>query len=139
MQKQEMTIGRLAKVAGVGIETIRYYQRRELLPTPKVAYGAFRLYPVGLADRIRFIKRAQDLGFTLDEIAELLTLEDGENRRAIRQVASSRLLLIHTKIADLRRMENVLTHLIHECEGTSALNPCPIIATLGDQRLPERH
>ncbi|MFL6621481.1 MAG: MerR family transcriptional regulator [Sulfurifustaceae bacterium] len=125
-----LTIGRLARAADVGIETIRYYQRRKLLPLPARADSAFRKYPAALVDRIRFIKRAQELGFTLEEIGALLELEDGKNRRAIRKVAAARLTQIRTRIADLTRMEHTLSHLIEHCEATGQAQPCPIIATL---------
>jgi MerR family mercuric resistance operon transcriptional regulator len=85
-----LTIGRLARAADVGVETIRYYQDRQLLPVPQ-ADGAFRYYPMSLVERIRFIKRAQELGFSLEEVKELLQLEDGTDRRSIRRVASTRL------------------------------------------------
>jgi Hg(II)-responsive transcriptional regulator len=123
------TIGRLAKAAGVGVETIRYYQQRELLPVPQ-RDGGFRHYPAGLADRVRFIKRAQELGFSLDEIAELLRLEDGANRGSIRRIAADRLAQIEAKLGDLRRMHKLLRHLLDACEHTRAELPCPIIATL---------
>lgn len=126
---ESLTIGRLARAAGVGVETIRYYQQRALLPVPASA-GAIRHYPVGLAERIRFIKRAQELGFSLDEIAELLRLEDGSNRGSIRRIASDRLNQIERKLADLKRMQRVLKHLVAECEHTHGDLPCPIIATL---------
>jgi MerR family mercuric resistance operon transcriptional regulator len=125
-----LTIGRLARAAGVGIETIRYYQRRNLLPQPEPEHSAFRRYPASLVQRIHFIKRAQDLGFSLDEIAELLELEDGKNRRSIRSLAGTRLQQIQAKIADLQRMEGALHHLIRQCAGTGQSEPCPIIATL---------
>ena len=86
----QLTIGKLARAAGVGIETIRYYQQRDLLPVPP-ASGAFRHYPMTLVARIRFIKRAQELGFSLDEISELLRLEDGTDRSSIRRITSDRL------------------------------------------------
>ncbi len=124
-----LTIGRLARSAGVGVETIRYYQQRGLLPLPATV-GAYRHYPVALAERIRFIKRAQELGFSLDEIAELLRLEDGIDRSSIRQIASDRLQQIELKLSDLRRMQKVLRHLVTECEHTRTDLPCPIIATL---------
>lgn len=130
MHASELTIGRLARAADVGIETIRYYQRRNLLPTPDPEGGAFRYYPAELIDRIRFIKRAQDLGFSLDEIFTLLQLEDGADRKAIRQTAGERLAEIRNKIADLQRMEGVLAHLIHECQATGRTKSCPIIAAL---------
>lgn len=126
---ESLTIGRLARVAGVGVETIRYYQLRGLLPVPS-AVGAFRYYPVQLVDRIRFIKRAQELGFSLDEIIELLRLEDGTDRSSIRRIAGDRLGQIEHKLDDLKRMQKVLKHLITECEHTRADLPCPIIATL---------
>ncbi|MGA2549531.1 MAG: MerR family DNA-binding protein [Burkholderiaceae bacterium] len=133
MSKQVLTIGRLAKAAGVGIETIRYYQRRGLLPVPSLASGAFRQYPVALVDRIGFIKRAQDLGFSLEEISELLALGEGDDRPAIRDLAGQRVLEIRARIEDLKRMEAALSHLIHECEGTQDLKPCPIISTLAGE------
>jgi len=124
-----LTIGRLARAAGVGVETIRYYQQRGLLPLP-ATIGAYRHYPVTLIERIRFIKRAQELGFSLDEIAGLLRLEDGVDRSSIRQIASDRLKQIEVKLSDLRRMQKVLKHLVTECAHTRADLPCPIIATL---------
>ncbi len=124
-----LTIGRLARAAGVGIETVRYYQQRELLPIP-AARGTFRHYPPELVERIRFVKRAQDLGFSLDEIASLLRLHDGSDRASIRNIANARLAQIGAKLADLRRMERALRHLVAECEHTKANLPCPIIETL---------
>ena len=126
---ESLTIGRLARAAGVGVETIRYYQQRALLPVPSTV-GAFRHYPVELVARICFIKRAQELGFSLDEITELLRLEDGAHRIAIRRIASDRLGQIEQKLADLKRMQKVLKHLVAECEHTRSDLPCPIIATL---------
>lgn len=130
MNAQKLTIGKLAKAADVGVETVRYYQRRKLLPVPPSGDSAFRFYPTELIDRIRFIKRAQQLGFSLDEIEMLLQLEDGKNREAIREVAQVKLTRIHEKIADLQRMETVLSHLVCECEATGKAQPCPIIAAL---------
>ena len=131
LPSKHLTIGRLAKAANVGIETIRYYQRLDLLPTPEPTEGgAFRHYPLTLVDRIRFIKRSQDLGFSLDEISALLKLEDGKNRKAIRSVATTHLADIARRIEDLQRMHRVLTHLVHDCEATGKAKPCPIIAAL---------
>jgi Hg(II)-responsive transcriptional regulator len=124
-----LTIGRLAKAADVGIETVRYYQQRKLLPVP-VARGAFRYYEPTIANRIRFIKRAQELGFSLDEIAQLLQLQDGIDRRAIRRISSQRLGQIEAKLTDLKRMQRALKHLLVECEETGFDHPCPIIETL---------
>jgi len=126
-----LTIGRLANAADVGVETIRYYQERGLLPIP-VAQGAYRRYSADLVGRIRFIKRGQELGLTLAEIAELLRLEDGADRPSIRRIANTRLVQINHKIADLERMRDVLSHLVDQCEHTKKHLPCPIIATLAN-------
>lgn len=124
-----LTIGKLAKAAGVGVETIRYYQQLSLLPVPESG-GAYRYYPLALVNRIRFIKRAQDLGFSLAEVADLLSLEEGIDRSSIRRIASERLEQIQSKLTDLNRMKKVLSQLIHECEDTGSEQPCPIILTL---------
>jgi Hg(II)-responsive transcriptional regulator len=133
-----LTIGKLACAAGVGVETVRYYQRRKLLPAPGSPDGAFRTYPPELADRIRFIKRAQELGFSLEQVATLLQLEDGSDRPAVRQLAADKLAHIRAKIADLAKMEAVLAHLIHECEASGQAKPCPIIAALAGDTVPSR-
>lgn len=125
----QYTIGQLAKAAGVGVETVRYYQRRDLLPVPQVATG-FRTYPASLAERIRFIKRAQELGFSLDEIANLLMLEDGNDKHAIRELAQERLLQVQAKLTDLHKMEDMLTQLIHQCVSSAQQAQCPIIQAL---------
>lgn len=124
-----LTIGRLARAADVGVETIRYYQDRQLLPVPP-SDGAFRYYPLSVVERIRFIKRAQELGFSLEEVRELLQLEDGADRVSIRRVAGERLSQIEAKLADLKRMQRVLKDLLTECEHTRAGLPCPIIGTI---------
>ena len=92
--------------------------------------GAFRYYPSSLIERIRFIKRAQELGFSLDEIGELLQLEDGADRRSIRRVAGDRLSQIEAKLADLKRMQRVLKKLLTECQHTKSELPCPIIGSI---------
>jgi len=130
---ESLTIGRLARAADVGVETVRYYQERKLLPVPP-STGGFRHYPVSLVDRIRFIKRAQELGFSLEEVSELLHLEEGTDRASIRHLATNRLSQIEHKLTDLRRMQRVLKHLVSQCEHTSADLPCPIIDTLAATR-----
>ena len=124
-----LTIGRLAKASAVGIETVRYYQRRGLLPVPR-ASGAVRYYPVDLVRRIGFIKKAQTLGFSLKEIATLLDLADGRNRRAVQSVTAARLAEVETKLADLTRMQAALADLLHLCRMTGQSLPCPIIDAL---------
>ena len=134
MPNAGLTIGDVADAAGVGIETIRYYERRGLVPQPGKAAGAYRRYGAGHVDRIRFIKRAQALGFSLEEVESLLELEDGADRRSIRRIAAARLEDTRRRIADLRRIEGVLAHLLHECEAHAKAHHCPIIAaiTTGD-------
>ena len=129
LAESSLTIGRLARAADVGVETIRYYQDRKLLPVP-ASDGAFRYYPMSLVERIRFIKGAQELGFSLEEVRELLELEDGTDRRSIRRVAADRLSQIEAKLADLKRMQRVLKDLLIKCEHTQAGVPCPIIGTI---------
>lgn len=137
MDISALTIGKLARAANVGIETVRYYQQRELLPVP-ASRGAFRYYPASAVDRIRFIKRAQELGFTLDEIAELLRLQDGTDRAQLRELASAKANEIAQKLADLGRMHDVLVHLVDACAHTAGNHPCPIIETLaGDHHMPD--
>jgi Hg(II)-responsive transcriptional regulator len=135
MNQPGLTIGRLARAANVGIETIRYYQRRELLSTPDNGESTFRVYPVEMVDRIQFIRRAQELGFSLEEIGTFLRLEDGADRKAIRKVAADRLSEIRSKIEDLQRMEQVLSRLVSECEATGRAKPCPVIAALSGERM----
>ncbi|MFT3905902.1 MAG: MerR family DNA-binding protein [Steroidobacteraceae bacterium] len=124
-----LTIGKLAHAAQVGVETVRYYQRLKLLPTP-AAQGAYRRYPAGLIGRIRFIKRAQELGFSLAEVGELLKLQRGGSRNAVRGIATRRLLGIQAKISDLQRMRAALEHLLHECRSVDQTAACPIIEAL---------
>lgn len=126
----QYTIGQLAKAAGVGVETIRYYQRRGLLAVPDVSSG-FRTYPFADAERIRFIKRAQELGFSLEEISHLLMLEDSNDKPAIRDIASERLDQVRAKLADLKKMETMLTQLIDACASAPQQAQCPIIKALG--------
>ena len=132
MDDLSLTIARLAEAADVGVETVRYYERRGLIAKPSRKVGAYRRYDSRHAARIRFIKRAQELGFTLDEIASLLELEDGTDRAAIRRIAGERLEQIRARVADLRRIEKALTHVLHECEKTGMAAHCPIIAAIAD-------
>lgn len=105
-----------------------------MLPVPPNT-GSFRQYPISLVDRIQFIKRAQGLGFLLDEIADLLALHDGANREKIRAITAERLAQIETKIAGLDRMRHALCDLLTICEQTGYEHPCPIIETLADSHL----
>jgi MerR family mercuric resistance operon transcriptional regulator len=128
--RDSMTIGTLAQSADVGVETIRYYQRRGLLPQPARQYGSIRRYGSADAARLRFIRRAQELGFTLEEIGELLKLQDGADRRAIRRIARARLAQVESRVADLQRMRRVLQHVIDDCEHEPGAPRCPIIEAI---------
>ncbi len=125
-----LTIGNVAESAGVGVETIRFYERKGLITQPSKALGGYRRYDAGHVDRIRFIKRAQALGFSLEEVASLLKLEDGTDRRTIRRIAALRLEETRHRIADLRRIEHVLAHLLHDCEAHARAPRCPIISAI---------
>ena len=126
----ELTIGRLAEAAGVNVETIRYYQRRGLLDEPERPLGGHRRYAPAAVKRVGFVKRAQQLGFTLEEVKGLLQLEDGQNCRETRLLAEHKLVVIEGRIADLNRMRRLLKGLIVECEKGKRPRSCPIIATL---------
>jgi Hg(II)-responsive transcriptional regulator len=130
MSEASFTIGDVARAAGVGVETVRYYERRGLVAQPGRSLGAYRHYGSGHVDRIRFIKRAQELGFNLEEIETLLELQDGTDRRSIRRIAAKRLEETRRRIADLLRIERVLGHLLHECEDHGRSPRCPIIAAI---------
>ena len=124
-EPQSYTIGRLAEAGGVGVETIRFYQRKGLLETPARA-DAIRRYGAEDLRRLRFIRQAQTAGFTLEEIGELLTLDAGEDRGRARELAQARLLALDQKIADLERARDSLKRLARQCASGSA-GPCPII------------
>lgn len=125
-----MTIGRLAKAASVNVEAIRYYQRIGLVPTPQRSYGSFRRYSEASLQRLRFIKRAQQLGFTLDEVAVLLDLSDGAHCEETRALAERKLAVAERKLADLTAIRDVLGELITACRRGSPATGCPIIESL---------
>jgi MerR family mercuric resistance operon transcriptional regulator len=130
MQGANYTIAGLAQAAGVGVETVRYYERRRLIAQPTRMAGSYRRYGGDHVHRIRFIRRAQELGFNLEEIESLLELEDGTDRRTIRRIAGTRLAEIRRRLADLKQMEHALSHLLHECEAHKKAPHCPIIAAI---------
>ncbi len=129
VREVSLTIGALAAAAEVGVETVRYYQRRDLLAVPRSAAG-YRRYGADAVARLRFIRRAQTLGFTLDEIAELLQLQDGTDRASVRRIAQARLAQLQVRLEDMQRMAHTLEHLIHECALAGRAPRCPIIASI---------
>jgi MerR family mercuric resistance operon transcriptional regulator len=126
------TIGTLARAASVGVETVRYYQRRGLTKEPPRPAGAgqaggVRRYDEGDLRRLRFIKNAQTAGFTLDQIGELLALDATDDRRRARDLARARVVLLDEKIAALQAARGALSHLADLCESAES-GPCPIIS-----------
>jgi MerR family mercuric resistance operon transcriptional regulator len=122
---QSLTIGKLAAAGGVGVETVRYYQRRGLLETP-ARDRDIRRYGSDDLRRLRFIRQAQAAGFTLEEIRELLDLDASEDRSRARELANARVKALDAKIAELGRARNALRRLAQEC-GSGAAGPCPIL------------
>ena len=127
-----LAIGSFAKAADVNVETIRFYQRKGLLPEPVRPPGSIRRYGQADVDRVRFVKSAQRLGFSLDEIAQLLRLEDGTNCHDAAEIAAQRLGDVRKRLNDLLRVEVVLSGLIRECRLRPDSVSCPLIAALQD-------
>ena len=128
---QQLTISRLAKLGGVNLETVRYYERRGLLPKPPRTQAGYRQFPPDTAERLRFIKRAQELGFSLEEVAELLALriEPKQNRAGVRARAEAKIADIEGKIKTLAAMKRTLRGLVDQCEQCGSAE-CPILASL---------
>ena len=128
--KTGATIGALAETAGVNVETIRFYQRKGLMPEPEKPYGSIRRYGATELARVRFIKSAQRLGFSLEEIGELLKLEDGARCSEARQLAEQKLVDVRQKLSELQRIESVLAGLVARCSAVRGRVNCPLIASL---------
>lgn len=124
-----MTIGKLAKAAGVGVETVRYYQRRRLLGEPGRPAGGVRRYGDDAVARIRFIRRAQEVGFALEDVKVLLVLGETPDCRGARALAAKKLGLVESRIRDLERMRQALGVLIQQCDA-GGTRSCPIIKNL---------
>jgi MerR family transcriptional regulator, mercuric resistance operon regulatory protein len=127
---KSLTIGAFAKATGVGVETIRYYQQRGLLPTPDRPYGGIRRYGSADVARVKFVKAAQKLGFSLDEVAQLLKLEDGTHCGEAAALAALRLADVEQRLSDLARMAAALSRLVGECEAHEGRVSCTLIAAL---------
>ncbi len=127
-----MNIGQLARAAGIPIDTIRYYEREQVLPPPRRRANGYREYGPGDAQRLRFIRRAKELGFALDEIRGLLALSDtrGADMAQVRVAAREKLDLVQARIAELERVRDALRGLVDACPGHGALDACPIMAAL---------
>lgn len=127
---KSLAIGAFAKATGVSVETIRYYQQRGLLPTPARPYGGVRRYGSADVARVKFVKAAQKLGFSLDEVAQLLKLEDGTHCSEAAELAALRLADVEERLSDLARMAAALSKLVGECEAHEGRVSCPLIAAL---------
>lgn len=125
-----LTIGALAEAAGVNVETIRFYQRKGLMLEPARPLGGIRRYGGSDLARVRFIKSAQRLGFSLDEVADLLKLEDGSHCTEAREQAERKLIDVRARLADLNRIEAVLQGLVDRCCAASGQVRCPMIDAL---------
>ena len=130
--KPSFTIGAIAKRVGVAIDTIRYYEREGLLPQPARRASGYRSYDDSAIAQLLFIRRAKSLGFTLDEIRDLLALSADRQRgvRAVKQRALQRLAAIDTRIAEMQRVRDGLEQLVEACPGHGAPEQCPILRAL---------
>ncbi|MBI2362917.1 MAG: MerR family transcriptional regulator [Elusimicrobia bacterium] len=131
-----LTAGTLAKAGGVNIQTVRYYERRRLLLPGRRTDSGYRLYAPEAVRVLRFIKNAQELGFTLVEVAGLLRLRVGRRSQcgAVRRSAEARLKVVHGKIAALRAMEGILRRLVRTCAAKATTASCPILDSLEGER-----
>ena len=127
-----LTIGQLAATAGVHVETVRYYQRESLMPTPRRVYGSIRRYGVDDVRRLRFIKRAQGLGFSLEEIATLLAVDSEGHCAETRELAVAKLALVDAKLHDLRAMRSALAGMVMQCSTSGDVAHCPAVEALLD-------
>jgi MerR family copper efflux transcriptional regulator len=134
-----MKIGEVADRGGVNLQTIRYYEREGLLPAPPRMASGYRLFNQDTVRRVRFIKRAQELGFTLAEIRELLTLRIDESRSSaeVRAIAQAKIADIDNKVRHLDAMKRALTHLTDRCSGHLPATECPILESLASDEVLE--
>ena len=133
-----LTIGKVARRAGVGVETLRFYEREGLIDEPPRTESGYRQYPEETVPRVRFIRRAKELGFTLKEIKELLSLRVGPRSScgAVRKRSEAKVRDIQEKIRTLRRMEKALMKLVDACKQRSSTGECPILDALDSEVKP---
>lgn len=127
---QVLTIAGVARDAAVNVETIRFYQRKGLMPEPRKPLGGIRRYGPSDVARVLFIKSAQRIGFTLEEVAQLLKLDDGTHCNEAQEIAEHKLGDIRARLADLTRMEAMLTNLVKRCSVSRGKVKCPLIESL---------
>lgn len=133
---QTLSISEIARRAGVGVDTVRYYEREGLIPEPPRRPSGYRDYPPATVERLRFIRRAKELGFSLAEITELLSLSQNRHAdmRGVKRKAEAKLEQVEQKIAELNRVRRGLKTLIAACPGHGELDHCPIVAALSQER-----
>ncbi len=136
MTDSGMKIGELAKRCGVNIDTIRYYERQGLLPEPDRLASGYRRYQVTDVERLRFVRRAKALGFSLDEIKELLAISDhrDEDMAELKATATAKLADVEGRLAELTRIRDGLHTLVEACPGQGALAQCPILNALASDK-----
>ncbi|MDI3260744.1 MAG: MerR family transcriptional regulator [Sinobacteraceae bacterium] len=127
-----LTIGQLARRAEVPIDTIRYYERNRLIAEPPRRPSGYRQYPEETLQRLRFIRRAKTLGFTLEEIAELLALSGRRDVAAVKRGAQRKLEALEQRIAELTRIRDGLARLVRACSGHGRVEDCPILSALNE-------
>jgi len=127
------SIGQVAKQSGVSVETIRYYEKEGLLEKPERKESGYRQYKREAVDRLSFIQQAKDLGFSLKEIGELLSIKSDAKCSAVKQLAQNKLDDVEDKIKMLQRMRKSLKKLINVCPGQAPINDCPILEALSVQ------
>lgn len=129
-----LTTGQVAQAAKVNIQTIRYYERRGLFPKPRRTPAGYRQYPEDVVGRLRFIKHAQELGFSLQEIQELLGLRvhDGAACDAVERKTRQKIAIVEQKVRDLQRMGRTLKRLAAACTARRATEPCPILEAIAE-------
>lgn len=125
-----MTIGQLAAAAAVNVETVRYYQRRGLLALPARPSGSIGRYPPTALTRLRFIKRSQSLGFSLDDVQALLSLDDGQSCSAARSIGERKLADVRARLQALHLLETALEDLVSRCSASKRKVNCPLIEAL---------
>ncbi len=132
MAEKTLRTGQVAAAAGVNVETLRYYERRGILKEPRRRGSGFRAYPPEAVKIVRFVKTAQELGFTLDEIEELLSLRDDHQRSCadVRAAATTKIEDVDQKIEKLHAMKQALTVLVNSCRGKGSTRECPILEAI---------
>ena len=133
--EQALKIGQLAQRAAVNLQTIRYYEREGLLPEPPRLSSGYRLYTDSMVRRVRFIKRAQEIGFSLAEIRELLSLRADGQRNEVRAIAQAKIADIEDKMRTLKAMKTVLNRLTERCSGCGPASECPILESIDSEEV----